>query len=82
VGNINNCDVTPHAFWALAKSLTKRDRSKAPTTIHGSSVPIFLLSEKANVIAEYLENQFTPHYLCEEDHEQWVAAQGLSSSFV
>jgi hypothetical protein len=31
IKKINNCDVTPRAVWLLAKSLTKRDRLKAPS---------------------------------------------------
>jgi hypothetical protein len=43
----------------------KRDEPKIPTasgiTCHSN--------EKAKVIADYLENQFTTHDLCDENHE-------------
>jgi hypothetical protein len=31
--------------------------------------------EKASTIAYYLENQFTPHYLCDGSHKQRVDAR-------
>jgi hypothetical protein len=67
---VSNCEVTPHATWPIAKFLMKRDRSKAPTTIHGPSGLKFLPLEKDNAILYSLENQFTPHDLCEENHER------------
>jgi hypothetical protein len=53
--------VTPQAMWPIAKSLLKRDRPRSPTAIHGLSSLKFLPSEKANVIADCMENQFTHH---------------------
>jgi hypothetical protein len=53
----------------------KRDGPKAPTAIHGSSGLKFHPLEKANAIADYLENLFTPHDLCEENHEWRVEAR-------
>jgi hypothetical protein len=53
----------------------KRDRQKAPSAIHGPSGLIFLPLEKANGIADWLENQFTPHDLSEENHERRVEAR-------
>jgi hypothetical protein len=50
-----NCEVTRHAIWPIAKSLTKRGGPKAPTAIHGLLGPAFYPSEKANVIANCLE---------------------------
>jgi hypothetical protein len=41
----------------------KRDGPKAPTAIHGLLGKSYHLDEKVNVIAEYSENQFTPHEL-------------------
>jgi hypothetical protein len=55
---------TPYAIWPIAKSLTKRGGPKAPTAIHDSLGPAFYPSEKANVIANCVENVFTPHKLC------------------
>jgi hypothetical protein len=67
-----NCEVTPQAIWPTAKSLTKRGRPKAPIAPLGSA---FYPIEKANVIANCLENLFTPHELCDTDHEPRVKAQ-------
>jgi hypothetical protein len=56
-------------YGPIAKSLLKRDGPRVPTAIH---VPLglkFLSLEKANAIADYLGNQFTPHDLCDENHE-------------
>jgi hypothetical protein len=58
---IGNCTVTPQAIWHMAKSLMKRDGRRAPTAIHGSLGLKFYPTEKANVIADCLENQFTPY---------------------
>jgi hypothetical protein len=46
-----------------------------PAAIHGSSGLKFHPSEKANAIADYLENLFTPHDLCDETHELRVEAR-------
>jgi hypothetical protein len=72
---IENCEVTPHAIWPIAKSLNKRGGPKAPTAIHGPLGPAFHPSEKANVIANCFENLFTPHKLCDADHERRVEAR-------
>jgi hypothetical protein len=56
------------------KSLLKRDGPRAPTAIHSHLGLKFLLLEKANAIADCLENQFTPHDLCDEN-ELWVEAR-------
>jgi hypothetical protein len=69
---IANTDVTPHAIWPIAKSLMKRDEAKEPTAIHGSFGLTFRLLEKANVIAHCLENKFTPHDPCDENHKRQV----------
>ncbi|PNF41415.1 hypothetical protein B7P43_G14387 [Cryptotermes secundus] len=72
---ISNAEVTPQCIWPIAKSLLKRDGPRAPTAIHGSSGLKFHPSEKANEIADCLETQFTPHDLCDENHEQRVEAR-------
>ncbi|PNF35683.1 hypothetical protein B7P43_G17443 [Cryptotermes secundus] len=72
---ISNAEVTPQCIWPIAKSLLKRDGPRAPTAIHGSSGLKFHPSEKANEIADCLEIQFTPHDLCDENHEQRVEAR-------
>jgi hypothetical protein len=75
---LSNCEFTPHAVWPLAKSLMKWDRPNEPTTIHGPSGFKFLPSEKANVNSHCLENQFTPHDLCEKSHE-WQLEAGIQA---
>jgi hypothetical protein len=70
-----NIEVTPQAIWPISKSLLKRDGLRAPTAIHGPSGLKLHPSEKANTIAECLENQFTHHDLCDENHEWWVEAR-------
>jgi hypothetical protein len=72
---INNAEVTPQARLPIAKSLLKRDGPRAPTAIHGvcglKSHPF----EKGNAIADCLEIQFTPHDLCDDNHERRVEAR-------
>jgi hypothetical protein len=62
-------------MWPIAKSLLKRDGPKAPTAIHGASGLKFYPFEKANAIADCLEIQFTPHDLCDDNHEGQVEAR-------
>jgi hypothetical protein len=52
----------------------KRDGPKAPTAIHGLSGLKFLPVGKANLIADCLENRFTPHDPCDKRHEERVEA--------
>ncbi|PNF42024.1 hypothetical protein B7P43_G12302 [Cryptotermes secundus] len=73
--NIANAEVTPQSIWPIAKFLLKRDGPRAPTAIHGSHGLTFYPSEKANEIADCLEMQYTPHDLCDENHEQRVEAR-------
>jgi hypothetical protein len=47
---------------------------RALTSIHGPSGLKFYPFEKANAIAVCLENQFTHHDLCDENHERRVDA--------
>jgi hypothetical protein len=72
---IENCEVTPQAIRPIAKSLTKRGEPKATTAIHDPLCIVFYQNEKANVIANYLENLFTPHKVCDTDHERRVEAR-------
>jgi hypothetical protein len=62
-----NCEVTPQAIWPIAKPLTNRSGPKAPSAVHGSFGPIFYPNDKANIIADCLENHFTAHGLCDCD---------------
>jgi hypothetical protein len=64
---VGNCEVTPQGLWPIAKSLIKRDGPKAPTAVHG---PLGI--ERANVITDCSENQFTSHDLCDENHGRQV----------
>jgi hypothetical protein len=75
-------EVTPHAIWPLEESVMKSDSPKAPTIIYGPSGLKFRPLEKANAIANCLENQFTPHDLCEENHERRMEARVQTSSEV
>jgi hypothetical protein len=72
---ISNAEAKPQAIWPIAKSFLKRDGPRAPTAIHGASGLKFHPSEKANAIADCLENQFTHHDLCDENHERRVEAK-------
>jgi hypothetical protein len=73
---IEDCEVTPQAIWPIAKSLTKRGEPKGTTAIHGPPLGlVFYPNEKAHVIANYLETLFTPHKVCDTDHEQRLEAR-------
>jgi hypothetical protein len=72
---LSNTEETPRAIWPIAKSLTHRDGPRAPTAIHGPLGLKFHPVDKANTIADCLENQFTPHDLCDENHERRVEAR-------
>jgi hypothetical protein len=48
---------------------------QAPTAIHGLLGLKYHPVDKANAIADCLENQFTQHDLCEENHERRVEAR-------
>jgi hypothetical protein len=52
----------------------KRDGPKKPTAIHGPFGLIFHPLEKANAIADCLENQSTLHDQCDENHKRQVEA--------
>jgi hypothetical protein len=71
----SNCEVTPQGIWPIAKSLLKRDGPRAHTATHVPLGRKFLLLEKAIAIADCLENQFTPHDSCDENHERWGEAR-------
>jgi hypothetical protein len=71
-----NTEETPQAIWPIAKSLINRDGPRALTAIHGALGLKYHPVDKANAIADCLENQFTPHDLCDENHERRVKARG------
>jgi hypothetical protein len=62
-------------MWAIAKSLLRKDGPKAATAIHGPSGHNFHPSKKARAIADCLENQSTPHDLCDGKHGRQVEAR-------
>jgi hypothetical protein len=74
VGDKTYTEVTPQAIWPISKFLTNRDGPRAPTAIHVPSAPKFQPVDKDNEIADCLEKQFTPHKLCDENHERQVEA--------
>jgi hypothetical protein len=51
-----------------------RNGPRAPTAIHCPFRSKFHLPEKANAIADCSEKQFTPHGLCDDNHEHRVQA--------
>jgi hypothetical protein len=65
-----NFEVTPHALYTSAKLLVKSGRPKAPAAVHGPLGITYYPSEKVNAIADYIENQFTSHALCDENRER------------
>jgi hypothetical protein len=71
----SSAEVTPQAIWPIAKSLLNRDVPRAPTAIHVASGLKFHPSDKANATADCLEIQFSPHDLCDDNHERRVEAR-------
>jgi hypothetical protein len=72
---LENTGLTPQEIWPIAKSLTNRDGPRAPTVSHGPLGIKYQPEDKANAITDYLENQFTPKNLCDENHERRVEAR-------
>jgi hypothetical protein len=50
----------------------KKDGTNAPTAVHDPSGITYHPNKKSYVIADCLENQFTSHDLCDENHERQV----------
>jgi hypothetical protein len=71
---LENTELTPQAIWPIAKSLTNRNGPRAPTVIHGLLGIKYQPEDKAKAIADCLENQFTSHNVCDENHERRVEA--------
>jgi hypothetical protein len=69
---LENTELTPQAIWPIAKSLSNRDGPRAPTAIHGLSGLKYYPEDKANAIADCVENQFIPHDQCDENHDERV----------
>jgi hypothetical protein len=57
------------AYYEIAY---ERDGPKAAATVRGPLGLTYHPKEKANLIAYCLENQFTSHDLCDENHERRV----------
>jgi hypothetical protein len=68
-----------HKHLKRKKYLVKRPQSGLDVKTYRLNVSrkvilTLTLVDKANVIAECLQNQFTPHDLCDENHERRVKA--------
>jgi hypothetical protein len=63
---VGNCEVTPQSVWPIANSLTKRDGPKVPTAVHGHLGITYHHNEEVKEIADYLEDRFTSHDLCDK----------------
>lgn len=50
----------------------KRERPKGPTAIRDLSGPKYRPIDKANANANCLKDQFTPHVICDGNHEPRV----------
>jgi hypothetical protein len=72
---LSNTEETPQAIWPIAKSLINRDGPRAPTAIHGNLGLKFHPMDRSNAIANCLENLFTPHDLCDENHQGCVESR-------
>jgi hypothetical protein len=66
---VGNSEVTLQALWPIVKSLVKRDGPRAPTAVHVPLGITYHPYEKANMTVNYLENQFTSHDPCDENHK-------------
>jgi hypothetical protein len=67
---------------AYCKILHKEGEPKATTAIHGPLGPVFYPNEKANIIANYLENLFTPHSVTLTMNGEWRLESKLCSTTV
>jgi hypothetical protein len=52
----------------------KMDSPKAPTIVHDPLGITNDLNEKASIVADCIDNQFTSHNLFDENHERCVEA--------
>jgi hypothetical protein len=66
---VGKCEVTSQVLRLIAKSFMKMDGPKAPTDVHGALGLTYYPNEKAKATADYLENQFTSHDLCDKNYE-------------
>jgi hypothetical protein len=75
---IGNYEVTPQAVWPIAISHLKGGGPRASTVILGPLGLKCHLLEKANKVADCVQNHFMPHDLCDETHEEWVEVRAES----
>jgi hypothetical protein len=61
---MSNSEVTPQVVRPLAKSLMRRDRSKAPTAIHGPSGLKLLRLEETNTVVLTVWKISSHHMTC------------------
>jgi hypothetical protein len=66
---VRNSEVTPQALWPITKSHMNRDGPKSSTTVHETFQITHHPNEKANVSTDCLENHFTSHGMCHQNHE-------------
>jgi hypothetical protein len=62
-------------MWTVAKSFRKSGGPKTPSEIHDPLGPIFYPIDKANRIADCLENKFREHDLCNCERRRHAEAQ-------
>jgi hypothetical protein len=70
---MGNYEVTHQAIWPIVKP--QRAGPKAPIAIHHPLGLKYQPLKKATTIVNCLENQFTPHDLCNRNHKRWVKAR-------
>jgi hypothetical protein len=56
--------------WFIVKFLTKRGGPEAATAMHVPLDSVFYPNERAYLIENCSENLFTPHKVCDTDHER------------
>jgi hypothetical protein len=59
---LSDSEITPHAFWPLAKFVMRRDKPKAPTGVDSPSGLIFLPLEKSHHYCVWKTNSH--HTIC------------------
>jgi hypothetical protein len=68
---VGNYEVTLQDV-AYCKIAYERDRPKEPTVVHEPLGITYHPNEQANAIVDCLENHFTSHDLCNENHKRQV----------
>jgi hypothetical protein len=68
-----NCEVTPQAIWPIAKS-SQKGVDQSTICNSWSLRPIFYPIDKANIIADCLDDQFRAHDLHDCDNRRHVEA--------